>query len=165
MKIYCSSIILVIFASVVVSQQAQQYTIISVPAYEHQHACVQYCIGGEADENLPNALGCPSTYLNACVCRTDLQPSASSFLTACVNQGCSSDPSDLSSAISLYDSYCASNGFPVPNTTAGTSFVTNPTAPWPTATAATYSSASLTISSRELLLTFILSTILVHHLL
>jgi len=166
MKIY-RRLILLIFASFVASQNAQ-YTIESVPAYSLQRSCVQYCIG-TGDGGLPGNLGCPNPNqpLNACACRTDLQPSASSFLTSCVNQWCSSDPSDLSSAISIYDSYCASNGFAIvtapASTTGATSFMTIP-ATTPTATA-TSSSTSLTIGSSELLLIFpLVSTILVYHL-
>jgi hypothetical protein len=170
MKIYRSSI-LVIFASVVASQNSQ-YTIESVAEYSLQRACVQTCVGPDLD-GLPQNIGCPYPYLNDCACRTDLQLSASTFLTQCVDQWCSSDPSDFSSAISLYDSYCVSNRFPIVtapiSTPATTSYVTIPaavsTATAPTATA-TSSSTSLTTSSSELLLTFILlSTILVHHLL
>src|SRR5271156_2414232 len=110
MKNYCG-LILVIFASVVASQNSQ-YTIESVAEYSLQRNCVQTCIGIDI-LGLPNNIGCPYPYLNACACRTDLQPSASTYLTQCVDLSCSSDPSDLSSAISLYDSYCASNGFPI----------------------------------------------------
>jgi hypothetical protein len=166
MKIY-RSLILVIFASAVASQNSP-YTLDSVPAYALQRVCVQNCVG-TGYLGLPANIGCPYTYLNACACRTDLQSSASSYLTQCVDQQCSSDPSDLSSAISLYDSYCVSNGYPLLpaiSTTAATSFVTPAaTATAPTATA-TSGSTSLTTSSSELVLTLILlSTILVHHLL
>lgn len=129
MKIY-RSLILVIFASVVASQNNSQYTIESVPAYSLQRVCVQNCVGTDLGFGLPANIGCPAdsccpeTYLGACACRTDLQPSAFSYLTQYVNQQCSSNPSDLSSAISLYDSYCVSNGFPLVtaiSTTAATS--------------------------------------------
>jgi hypothetical protein len=120
----CCTLILFCFASLVAAQNSA-YTIESVSAYSLQRTCVQNCLGG-----LPGQIGCPFSYvyLNQCACRTDLQPSASTFLTGCVNNGCSRDPSDLSSAISLYDSYCVSNGFAlvtVPaSTTAATSFAT-----------------------------------------
>jgi hypothetical protein len=157
MRIY-RSLILVTFASVVTSQ-ISQYAIQSVAGYSLQRACVQECVSS-GYYGLPTGIGCPNPYLIACVCRTDLQPSASTFLTQCVNQGCSSDPSDLSSAISLYDSYCALNGVPLVtapvSTTAATSFVTSPPT-GPTATA-TSSSTSLTttLDSSELLLAIIL---------
>ncbi|KAN0073429.1 hypothetical protein V8E54_008649 [Elaphomyces granulatus] len=163
MKIYYS-LILVIFASVVASQ-VSIFSINGDPAFSIQRVCVQACLG-PGYTGVPGNIGCAyedDVYLNACVCRTDLQPSASSYLTKCVNSGCATEPSDLSSAISIYDNYCASNGFPVP---AATSFISNPlNAATATVPKATSSSISLTISSSELLLTFILSTILIHHFL
>jgi hypothetical protein len=157
MKIY-PSLILVIFASVVVSQNSL-FTIQSVPAYSLQRVCVQNCVfPGNGD--LALNIGCPYPVLNACVCRTDLQRSASIYLTQCVDQGCFSDPSDLSSAISLYDSYYVSNGLPLllvqAFTTAATSFVTSPLTGLTATAISSSTSLTTTLDSNKLLLAIIL---------
>jgi hypothetical protein len=146
MNIY-NRLILLIFASITASQNTP-YTIQSLPAYSLQRACVQGCLAGEYA--VAYDLNCPQ--LNACVCRTDLQSQVSTYLTSCVNAGCSTNPPDLSSAVELYDSYCSMNGYPivgaVVTTTASTSFVTSPATATviivPTATVTATETSSLT---------------------
>ena len=88
------------------------FTITTLPAYTSQRVCAQDCFF-QFGWNLPNALGCQSPYLDSCVCRTDLTSSGSSILNSCINNACSSNSNDISSAESLYLGYCATvNGGP-----------------------------------------------------
>jgi hypothetical protein len=51
-------------------------------------------------------LGCTSPWYESCLCRDDLSPTASSFLTKCVNRDCSTAAYDLGQAVSVYNGYC-----------------------------------------------------------
>lgn len=64
------------------------------------------CPGGAIGLN--NALGCND--LDSCFCRTDLQSSAVSYLTTCINSQCSTNAIDVSADVSLYDGYCGVDG-------------------------------------------------------
>lgn len=75
---------------------------------------------GCSADALGNALGCHApectpqwAATNNCYCRSDLQSVATSYLSSCVDKGCTVGDSsiDVSSAISIYDSYCQGNGF------------------------------------------------------
>jgi hypothetical protein len=101
------------FASIAASQELPTWSIQSVSVFGSLRVCAQACLGPGLwiYNDLPAGLDCPSPILNACVCRTDLASSASSLLTSCANQGCSSNPADVSSVVSLYNSYCSANGY------------------------------------------------------
>jgi hypothetical protein len=87
------------------------FTISSLAAYSSQRVCAQGCFFG-GFWNLPYALACQSPYLDSCACRTDLASSASSILSSCINNACSSNTNDIVSAESIYSSYCANTGAP-----------------------------------------------------
>jgi len=83
-------------------------------------SCFAYNFAGCSTDALGGALGCHAPLCspqwaatNNCYCRTDLQSVATSYLSSCVDKGCTvGDFSiDVSSAISIYDSYCQGNGF------------------------------------------------------
>jgi len=99
------------FTSIAASQEPPTWSIQSASAFSLLRVCAQGCLGLGPYSYLPALLDCPSPILNACVCRTDLASSASSLLTNCANQGCSSNPADVSSVVSLYSSYCLANGY------------------------------------------------------
>ncbi|KYK58634.1 hypothetical protein DCS_05651 [Drechmeria coniospora] len=61
-----------------------------------------------------------SVAMNGCYCRTDLQANAYQSLSRCVSRFCSGNSNDLSSAASIYSSYCTSNGFIANNEAAAT---------------------------------------------
>jgi hypothetical protein len=64
---------------------------------------------GDEQAKLAGYLGCKwdgSEYFSTCVCRIDLTSAASYFLTSRVNSGCSGHTPDITSAMSLYNSYC-----------------------------------------------------------
>jgi hypothetical protein len=98
---YCNSdLSMIAFAASVTIERSNPYSSLRF--------CAQQCLAGGTDGGglpLPQAIGC-SNNLNACMCRADLSPSASSFLTTCVDSNCSGDMSDLSSALAAYTVYC-----------------------------------------------------------
>jgi hypothetical protein len=127
-------------------------SITAAPDYILQRNCATSCfywtIGIETFANLASALSCNLSPLeNLCFCRTDLQPSAASFLTRCVSSLCGSDSVDVDSATSVYLNYCSSDGVAsaAATTTASTPSTRQPAAspiPNPTASATTKSSSS-----------------------
>jgi len=88
-------------------------TIQSGVPYKTQRQCVQGAIN-----NIGYALNCPGSggYLESCWCRLDLIPLAYSYLSSAVPKSCSNNPPDLTSAISLYSSYCRVQGTITPTT-------------------------------------------------
>lgn len=87
-------------------------TIASLPAYNQQRPCATPCFWN-GDPNNVNAgdilgyhLGCKSRASDDCFCRADLALVATSWLSTCVLQGCSSNTLDMSSAFEVYDEYC-----------------------------------------------------------
>lgn len=83
-------------------------SIASVQPYLDQRYCVRDCLWSGFDNNLESFLGCPDPYANNCYCRDDLASSASSYITTCVNGGCSSNTPDVVRAMSVYNGYCSS---------------------------------------------------------
>jgi hypothetical protein len=105
-------------------------TIYSVDAYILQKPCAKNCfigyMGACGSDNVASAIGCSWNYcasaINDCYCRTDLQPIAEQYLTACVKSACTIGDSslDISSAGSIYGYYCTSLGYTVAYTPATT---------------------------------------------
>jgi len=76
-------------------------------------SCVEYCIAGSESGlghlNLGQALGCND---DSCLCRGDLRPKASDYLSSCIftdSPSCS-DSYDYMDAVSIYDNYCSFTG-------------------------------------------------------
>lgn len=113
-KIRLNFVILTLLAilSRFIASDNAPYDLFSQTAYIQQRTCVQWCLMNDSyDEQakLAGYLGCKwdgAEYFSTCVCRTDLASSASYFLTSCVNSGCSGNTPDVTSAMSLYNSYC-----------------------------------------------------------
>ncbi|OCL00702.1 uncharacterized protein K441DRAFT_650126 [Cenococcum geophilum 1.58] len=85
---------------------------ISIAQYSgllQQRNCVYTCIVGSGlggHQDLQCAIGCQNA--NSCLCREDLRPTASSYLSSCIYTdfpSCSDAP-DYSAAVSIYDNYC-----------------------------------------------------------
>lgn len=76
---------------------------------------------------LGSSLSCNNQ--DALFCRTDLQSSASSYLTTCINSQCTTNSIDLSDALSLYNGHCGFNGASLNNfgISSGTSVVASAT--------------------------------------
>ncbi len=113
--IFFSRLLLLSLFHGVNSQADPGYTIYKESAYAAQRTCVQLCFYNyspvQADK-LPGYLGCPwngAVYPSACVCRTDLASSASSYISSCANSRCSNNAPDVTSAVSLLGSYCTRN--------------------------------------------------------
>ncbi|SPO07721.1 uncharacterized protein DNG_10416 [Cephalotrichum gorgonifer] len=90
-------------------------TITDQPAYQSQRPCAQGCfyLGAfKGPDNLARAIDCDVKYIaNDCFCRGDLQWTATSYLSSCVNSACDRKTVDVESAVALYNDYCTSNGF------------------------------------------------------
>jgi hypothetical protein len=131
---HCQILVLPLFLSLTLAQNAAFQTIFSLSIYSSQKPCAQSCFtngigNGNVDgcfgDHVGNAIGCANDGLcgqgssalapNDCYCRTDLQSVAKSYLTSCVKAGCTVGDSsiDIASAGSIYDYYCSSLGFPV----------------------------------------------------
>jgi hypothetical protein len=104
----------------------QTQTLWSQDIYSSQKPCAQQCFLGNfagcGIDQVAQAMGCGYNYCgnaigatNGCYCRTDLQSVAQSYVSQCVKTRCTIGNSeiDISSAVSIYDSYCVANGFPV----------------------------------------------------
>jgi hypothetical protein len=79
--------------------------------------------------DLGKDLGCGCSPMNACWCSAGLQPSATSYISSCVSQGCGKVPNvdqDITSMISLYGGYCATANVEVPSQPAATTAITTP---------------------------------------
>jgi hypothetical protein len=144
-------ILIFTFASITASQ-ISTFTIESANAYPLMRTCAQYCLTW----GIPSTLDCPGPILNACACRTDLIPQGTSFITQCVNSGCTSNTDDVFSAVSLYINYCSVNGY-VENTATTTSTEspsqpTIPSFPLQTSSRSSSTSSTMTPTFSELLL-------------
>jgi hypothetical protein len=127
---------------------ASTVSIVSDSGYVGERTCAQNCVwhvGGSDD--LITFLGCSNSegWQNACYCRSDLQSSASSFLTSCVNKACSTNPADLATAVSVYSTYCIGA-------------VGSPTAPSSQGSAATTTLGGGSPTETVLVVTTVLST-------
>jgi hypothetical protein len=113
---------LLFFLSLTLAQPDAQETIYSLDVYASQKPCAQGCFvyyqNGCQTDAVAGAIGCQnycnSMAPNYCYCRSDLQLIAQSYITACVKDGCTVGDSsiDISSAGSIYNYYCSSQGFP-----------------------------------------------------
>jgi hypothetical protein len=111
----------IIFHAAVFAQQTT-VTIGSFNGFDQQHSCVQNClrdwIAGDG-EDVAWALQCDLPCANGCFCASTGATVASSFLTSCVNFRCLAGdlPSDVTSAVSIYDYYCLTAGYTLPGFT------------------------------------------------
>jgi len=68
---------------------------------------------------LDSALGCATQQCtladNDCLCRTDHQPVATSFISSCVSASCTIGDAqiDVSSGVAVYQGYCGDVGYPI----------------------------------------------------
>ncbi|ERF71967.1 hypothetical protein EPUS_06526 [Endocarpon pusillum Z07020] len=126
-----------------------------------QRDCVQICIGGTGagtgHENLLQAVGCGNSNADSCLCRADLRPPASQYLSSCLTTDfttCSGSP-DYTAAVSIYNRYCSFTGpavvtaTPTPTSATndvnvnGVTTVTQTTAPTVTVVVSSSSSSSV----------------------
>ena len=115
--------VLLFFFLLTRAQDTAPQTIFNLDIFSSQKPCAQWCLAGNFGgchiDYVGNAIGCQSSNcvgaLDNCYCRVDLQSAAESYITACVKTSCTVGDSsiDISSAGSIYNSYCSSKGFPV----------------------------------------------------
>ena len=85
-------------------------TITSLQGFRDLRGCARSCLysgHGDLGEQLEcGDDGLRTPYLNTCFCRSDLTSDGSSYLTSCINEGCTTNSVDLSQAIRVWNSYC-----------------------------------------------------------
>jgi hypothetical protein len=147
--------LILIGASFIVQRTRADATlsITNQPAFSRLRPCAQACIWeNNYDNGVCNVLQCND--LDAIYCRPDLQSEASSALTSCINEYCTTNAVDISSGIALYNGYCGINGATLENylpTTGASGTTTLMAAPGSTPTVVIYStvvSGSSTIATR-----------------
>ncbi|KAF3170535.1 hypothetical protein TWF751_006702 [Orbilia oligospora] len=75
-------------------------TITNLDAYTAGRGCMRDCLYNIAGRN-----GCDNT--NECICRIDLQPALTSYLSTCISNSCAGYTRDVNSGVSIYQSYCS----------------------------------------------------------
>ncbi|KAK6513206.1 hypothetical protein TWF506_009369 [Arthrobotrys conoides] len=90
---------LLINIQTIVAQKPVVATITNLDAYTAGRACMRDCIYNIAGRN-----GCDNT--NNCICRIDLQPQFTSYLSTCISNSCGYTR-DVSSGVSIYQGYCS----------------------------------------------------------
>lgn len=102
------------------------------PGWITERDCGKKCVWidtghyGSPNTDIVMHINCGAPYLNACLCRTDLGASVTTFLSSCVSSRCQSDgisdyTTEVFTAVSLYSHYCntaAGVNFPAPTVTA-----------------------------------------------
>lgn len=75
--------------------------------------CFKYACwhGNDGSSNfLSGLLSCDSSRIDSCFCREDLQVTAVSHLSTCVQASCGKTVPDITSAVAVYTNYCKSTG-------------------------------------------------------
>jgi hypothetical protein len=118
--------VLLFAVSHTLAQDTAPQTIYGLSIFSDQKPCAQECFTAGFkdcyDDILASAIGCQYTACdgnpdfgapNSCYCRPDLQSAAELYLTSCVGSACTIGDSsiDMSSAGSIYNNYCSSQGF------------------------------------------------------
>ncbi|KAN0099836.1 hypothetical protein V8E51_013611 [Hyaloscypha variabilis] len=71
--------------------------------------------------DLPAAIGCKPaggfyvTYYNSCFCNEGFIPLATSYLGSCISSACSGGGVDYPAAVTVYEDYCITAGYPMNN--------------------------------------------------
>ncbi|EWC46393.1 hypothetical protein DRE_04336 [Drechslerella stenobrocha 248] len=83
------------------ASQGASATILEGSDYKNGRPCMRNCV-----YYLGRNIGCDQ-YIDGCWCRADLQTVATNYLSTCIMSDCDQRTVDLSSGISIYQSYCA----------------------------------------------------------
>ncbi|KAK4193236.1 hypothetical protein QBC35DRAFT_99963 [Podospora australis] len=102
-------------------------SISSYAPYLNQRACVKDCLWrAGTTEDLIGAIGCSDPWVNECFCHSEAASSASSFVSSCVADKCNTAKTGnvpiITSALSVYNGYCSTNGFSIPTVASIKSF-------------------------------------------
>lgn len=125
-QLHCAQLILtclILFVPTFVDAESS-ISLDALPAYTVLRECAReclYCPKCLFVMDVGSKIGCGENgdppYFDSCFCRSDLAPSASSYLTSCIRRSCSSQPADITSAVSIYDDYCSFDREAVPTAT------------------------------------------------
>ncbi|GAB1309971.1 Extracellular membrane protein CFEM domain-containing protein [Madurella fahalii] len=102
------------------SQAPATFSLPSQPEYNLLSSCGKACLYGSGDVWIGGRLGCSGPYTNDCMCRVDKAPAISSYASECNKNLCTSGDvqQDINTFLSLYNSYCAKNGYTLPGAAA-----------------------------------------------
>lgn len=148
MLTYTVLLILLLVPFHVLLVRSQTVTIDDSEAYGSLRSCAADSFGNNG-YYVGRQLSCNWPAENACFCRADLQQGAIAFVSSRVASRCNGNDLDVSSAVSVYTSYCANvNGAAAPATTTGASTVTVTVTVTPeaVATATVTKSATVTVT-------------------
>ena len=98
-------------------QAPATFTLPWEPGYNLLSGCGKSCLYGAADVWIGGKLGCLGPYTNDCMCRIDKAPTISSYASECNKNYCTNGgdaQQDINTFLSLYNSYCAKNGYTLP---------------------------------------------------
>ena len=87
----------------------------SEDGFKAMRECARDCLAFNGSGDLLGKFGCGYPQQNDCLCRTDLASAASKHLSTCCVGRCTVGPAegDISTAVSIYQSYCMGNGYDV----------------------------------------------------
>src|SRR3569833_4330020 len=113
----------ILFIAGAVSQNPGPQSLVDQGNFSKLRPCAQNCFfyrAGYTSDYVGRYMQCSITTTllsrvaeNECYCRTDLQISAHLTISKRVLSLCASNTNDVTSALSVYDSYCTSNGYVV----------------------------------------------------
>jgi hypothetical protein len=92
--------------------QTQTVTLTDEKNYEILRTCARPCVTNSFSTDLFTVLNCAYPNQDSCLCREDLAPIVSSWLSKCINSFCTPATVDIAQALSVYGDYCTGN---VPN--------------------------------------------------
>jgi len=107
---------LLLLPSFSIAQASPTVSLANSPEYTALRNCAQcclvYCFVNFSPANLiQDKLGCANN-LNSCLCRADLIPQGVSYLSSCVYSACTSDITDVASAVAVYTDYSSNTDEP-----------------------------------------------------
>ncbi|KAK4182664.1 hypothetical protein QBC35DRAFT_457066 [Podospora australis] len=107
---------LLLLSHPIAGQQPPTFSLPYQPQYNLLSGCGKTCLFGSSDVWIGGKLECSRPYTNDCMCRVDKAPIISSYASECNRNLCTvGDPQqDINSFLSVYNSYCAKNGYTLP---------------------------------------------------
>ena len=109
-RVYATCLLALYCSATLAALSTGTVTIASLTEFQGLRQCARDCLyygHGDLGEQLEcGDDGLHTPYLNICLCRADLTSEGSSYLSSCINEGCTSKSADLLRAISIWNSYC-----------------------------------------------------------
>ncbi len=102
-------------------QPPPTFSLPNQPEYNLLSNCGKTCLYGSSDVWIGGRLGCSGPYTNDCMCRVDKAPTISSYASECNKNLCTLGgdvQQDINTFLSIYNSYCAKNGYTLPGAAA-----------------------------------------------